>query len=98
MYQRIKDLREDKDLSQTEMGRILGMSQTGYSEYETGENDVPTGILIKLADFHNTSVDCILGGQKRKSPIPGNQSAKRLKSLEYNFSHLEFMKLFRKYC
>ena len=68
MYQRIKDLREDKDLSQTEMGRILGMSQTGYSKYETGENDVPTGILIKLADFHGTSIDYILGRTNIKKP------------------------------
>ena len=60
MYRRIRDLREDKDLNQTEMARILGMSQTGYSKYETGENDLPTAILIKLADFHNVSVDYLL--------------------------------------
>jgi len=68
MYQRIKDLRENRDLSQTEMGKILGMSQTGYSKYETGENDVPTSILIKLADFHHTSVDYILGRTNTKEP------------------------------
>ena len=68
MYQRIKDLREDKDLSQTEMGKILGMSQTGYSKYETGENDIPTAILIKLADFHHTSVDYILGLTNQRKP------------------------------
>ena len=68
IYQRIRDLREDKELSQTKMGRILGMSQTGYSKYETGENDVPTGILIKLADFHQTSVDYILGRTNEKGP------------------------------
>lgn len=61
MYPRIRDLREDKDMSQTQMAQILGMSQTGYSKYETGENDIPTGILIKLARFHHTSVDYILG-------------------------------------
>lgn len=60
MYQRIRNLREDKDLSQTKMAKILGMSQTGYSKYETGENDIPTGILIKLADYHDVSVDYIL--------------------------------------
>ena len=69
MYKRIRDLREDKDLSQTEMGNVLGMSQTGYSKYETGENDVPTNILLKLADFHNTSVDYILGRTNEKAPI-----------------------------
>ena len=60
MYKRLRDLREDRDLNQTQMAKILGMSQTGYSKYETGENDVPTEILIKLADFHNVSVDYIL--------------------------------------
>lgn len=70
MYQRIHDLREDKDLSQTQMAKILAMSQTGYSKYETGENDVPTSILIKLALFHETSVDYILGLTNEKKPYP----------------------------
>lgn len=61
LYNRIRDLREDADLTQTQMAKILDMSQTGYSKYETGENDLPTNILIKLADFHNTSVDYLLG-------------------------------------
>ena len=66
MYKRLRDLREDSDLNQTEMAKILGMSQTGYSKYETGENDVPTEILIKLADFHNVSVDYILNRTNNK--------------------------------
>ena len=61
MYRRIRDLREDKDLNQTQVAKMLGMSQTGYSKYETGENDIPTAILIKLAQFYNTSVDYLLG-------------------------------------
>lgn len=61
MYPRIRDLREDRDLNQTQVAKMLGMSQTGYSKYETGENDVPSAILIKLARFYNTSVDYILG-------------------------------------
>lgn len=60
MYKRIRALREDKDLSQKQIAAILGMSQTGYSKYETGENDIPTHILIKLADFYHTSIDYIL--------------------------------------
>jgi len=68
MYERIRNLREDKDLSQTVMAKYLGMSQTGYSKYETGENDIPTGILIKLAKFHNTSVDYLLGLTNEKKP------------------------------
>lgn len=61
MYKRIRDLREDKDLSQKEIAKILNMSQTGYSKYEVGTNDIPTKILIQLAKFYNTSVDYILG-------------------------------------
>ena len=57
MYPRIRDLREDMDLNQTKVAKMLGMSQTGYSKYETGENDIPTQILIKLARFYNTSID-----------------------------------------
>lgn len=68
MYPRLRNLREDRDLSQTEMAKILGMSQTGYSKYETGENDIPTSILIKLAHFHNTSTDYLLGITDKKKP------------------------------
>lgn len=66
MYQRIRDLREDRDLTQTQVAKILGMSQTGYSKYETGENDIPTAILIRLADFYKTSVDYLLGRTDEK--------------------------------
>ena len=66
MYRRIRDLREDRDLTQREIAQILGMSQTGYSKYETGENDIPTQILIKLADFYGTSTDYLLGRTDRK--------------------------------
>lgn len=60
MYNRIRDLREDKDLTQSQVAQMLGMSQTGYSKYETGENDIPTYVLIKLSDFYGVSVDYIL--------------------------------------
>ena len=61
MHKRIKELREDKDLSEKAIANLLNMSQTGYSKYETGENDISTEVLIKLALFYNTSVDFILG-------------------------------------
>lgn len=61
MYRRIRDFREDNDLTRTQVAKMLGMSQTGYSKYETGENDIPTYVLIKLSDFYNTSVDYLLG-------------------------------------
>ena len=60
MYKRLKELREDHDLTQSQISKYLNMSQTGYSKYETVENDVPTKILIELAKFYKTSVDYIL--------------------------------------
>ena len=60
LYRRIRDLREDKDLTQKQMGEILSCSQRVYSNYERGDLDIPTEILIKLADFHNVSVDYLL--------------------------------------
>lgn len=70
MYKRIRDLREDRDLNQTKVAQMLGMSQTGYSKYETGENDVPTEVLIKLARYYNTSVDYLLGETDKKERYP----------------------------
>ena len=67
MYKRLRDLREDSDLTQKQVADMLGMSQTGYSKYETGENDIPTLILIKLADFYRTTTDYILGRTDNKT-------------------------------
>ncbi|MBQ3524393.1 MAG: helix-turn-helix transcriptional regulator [Clostridia bacterium] len=67
LYRRIRDLREDSDLTQREMGEILNCSQRVYSNYERGDLDIPTEILIKLADFHNVSVDYILNRTDKKS-------------------------------
>ena len=61
MHSRLRSLREDRDLNQTQIAKMLGMSQTGYSKYETGENDIPTAVLIKLARFYGTSIDYLLG-------------------------------------
>ena len=70
MYERIRNLREDKGLNQTQMGKLLNMSQTGYSQYETGVNDIPTKILIELSKIHNTSVDYLLGLTNETKPYP----------------------------
>lgn len=70
MYRRIRDLREDNDMNQTQVAKILGMSQTGYSEYETGENDLPTSVLIKLANLYNTSIDYLLEQTDKKERYP----------------------------
>lgn len=61
MRARLRDLRQDHDMTQAAVAKKLGMSQTGYSKYETGENDIPTEILIKLARLYNTSIDYLLG-------------------------------------
>ena len=66
LYRRIRDLREDRDLTQREMGAILNCSQRVYSNYERGDLDIPTEILIKLADFHDVSVDYILNRTDKK--------------------------------
>ena len=60
-YTRIRDLREDKDITQKEMAKALNCSQQVYSNYELGQRDIPTDILIKLSEFHRVSVDYILG-------------------------------------
>lgn len=66
MYTRIKDLREDRDLTQADMAKFLHCSQQAYSNYELGLRDIPTNILIALADFHNTTTDYILGRTNKK--------------------------------
>ncbi|MCL2812415.1 MAG: helix-turn-helix transcriptional regulator [Clostridia bacterium] len=61
MYSRIRDLREDADLTQKQMAKILNCSQQVYANYELGQRDIPTAILIALAKYHNTTTDYILG-------------------------------------
>ena len=61
MYRRIRDLREDHDLTQKEMAKKLNCSQQVYSNYELGQRDIPTDILIKLSKIYKVSVDYILG-------------------------------------
>ena len=70
MYPRIRDLRTDRDLNLTQVAKLLGMSQTGYSKYETGENDVPTQVLIRLARFYDTSIDYLLGETNERRRYP----------------------------
>ncbi len=61
MYKRTRDLREDNDLTQKEIAKMLNCSQQVYSNYELGQRDIPTDILIKLSKFYNVSTDYILG-------------------------------------
>ena len=68
MYQRIKDLREDRDLKQKQLADLLNISQTTYSRYESGVLDIPSVSLIKLAKFYNTSIDYLVGLTDNKQP------------------------------
>lgn len=67
-FQRLKDLREDKDLLQKDIAEMLGISQTVYSRYERGFQTIPVIHLLKLADFYNTSTDYILGRTNNPNP------------------------------
>lgn len=68
-YRRIRDLREDHDLSQRKIAGMLGLTQPQYFRYEQGYRDIPTDILIRLADIYQTSTDYILGRTNNPMPI-----------------------------
>ena len=67
---RIRDLREDRDLRQIDVAKATGIDQRTLSNYETGKRDIPTQVLIALAEFHHTSVDYLLGRTPEKKPYP----------------------------
>lgn len=68
MFNRIRELREDNDLLQKHIAEYLNCSQVAYSRYELGTRDIPTDVLIKLAKYHNTSIDYLLGLTDIKEP------------------------------
>ena len=70
MYRRIRDLREDADLLQKDIAVQINCSQVCYSNYVTGKRDIPTEVLIKLAEIYNTSIDYLLGITDEKAPYP----------------------------
>ena len=71
MYQnRLRDLREDKDLNQKDIAKLLTVHQTTYSDYELGRLNIPVTVLHALADFYGVSVDYLLGRTNRKEPYP----------------------------
>ena len=73
MYRRIRDLREDKDLYQKDLAEYLKCTQGCYSHYEMGKRDIPTDVLLKLADFYHTSTDYLLGRTDERKPYPENR-------------------------
>ena len=70
MYRIIRDMREDRDLFQKDIAEYLQCTQVCYSHYELGKRDIPTEVLIKLADFYGTSTDYLLGRTNIKEPYP----------------------------
>lgn len=70
IFPRLKDLREDKDLTQGNIAELLGISQTVYSRYERGYQAIPVIHLLKLADFYQTSTDYLLGRTQTTTPYP----------------------------
>lgn len=68
MYHRIRDLREDNDLRQKDIADYLQCTQVCYSHYEMGKRDIPTEVLIKLAEFYHTSTDYLLGLTDERNP------------------------------
>ena len=81
VYARIRNLREDKDLTQAELAKHLNISQRTYSRYENDERSIPIEILSKLADFHKTSVDYLIGRTDHKKPYPPSKTVtKKLKT------------------
>ena len=68
--QRLRDLREDMDLQQIDVAKVLGTTQPQYSRYETGERELPVRHLVTLADFYNVSADYILGRTNNKEFKP----------------------------
>lgn len=76
MYKRIRDLREDNDYFQKDLAEYLQCTQVCYSHYEIGKRDIPTDVLIKLAQFYHTSTDYLLGLTDEKAPYPRTKKIK----------------------
>ena len=70
MYERIRNFREDKDMTQVALAEYLHISQAAYSDYETGKTNIPIDVLSKLADLHETSVDYLIGRTDVVEPYP----------------------------
>ncbi|MFJ3332411.1 helix-turn-helix domain-containing protein [Enterococcus sp. NPDC086594] len=73
MFQRIRDLREDNDLTQHQIATLLNISQSTYSRYENGELDIPIQMLIKLANYYNTSLDYLVNLTDVRPPYKANE-------------------------
>lgn len=75
--QRIRDLREDADKTQTQIAEYLGTSQTMYARYERGANEMPIRYLVALCKYYQVSADYILGLTNRKFSLPSDTSRRK---------------------
>ena len=75
-YPRLRDLREDADLTQVQLVEILGMQKTTYTNYEQGKREIPFWLVIKLAKFYNVTIDYIAGLTNQPHPLFTNQARK----------------------
>lgn len=73
MFQRIRDLREDNDLTQNQIATLLNISQSTYSRYEKGELEIPIQTLIKLANYYNTSIDYLVNLTDVRTPYKASE-------------------------
>lgn len=78
METRIKNLREDKDITQKQLSKFLNISQVAYSYYELNKRNIPLELLAKLADFYNTSVDYLLYRTDEITPYPKSSNNKHI--------------------
>ncbi|MEM5769142.1 MAG: helix-turn-helix transcriptional regulator [Bacillota bacterium] len=74
MYERIRGMREDRDMTQKQMAEYLSIHQTTYSDYELGRLNIPVLVLSKIADLYGTSVDYLIGRTDEKNPYPKSKS------------------------
>ena len=72
-YPRLRDLREDKDLTQDELVQILGMHKTTYTNYEQGKREIPFALAIRLAQFYNVTLDYIAGLTNNPAPLSSDK-------------------------
>ena len=70
MFERIRNLREDRDMKQEDIAKILNCSQACYSNYENGRRDIPSEVWNILADYYSVSVDYLMGRTNTKTPYP----------------------------
>lgn len=77
-YQRLKDLKEDKDLKQREVAEIIGVAENHYGKYERGEVDITFGRVIKLAEYYNVSLDYIAGRTNDKGGLHSKSEIEKM--------------------